>query len=100
MYARYCQLVPNYDQAREKIQELEKQLDDVNKQLQEQEEKHKQLYLQMYNKGIEAAKLEQQEQVQRTINLVIVLHYRYNILYVSHGLCIYTCWTGSSMFNN
>lgn len=56
--------MPNYDQARDKITELEKQLDDVNKQLQDQEEKNKQLYLQMYNKGMEAARLEQREQVR------------------------------------
>lgn len=35
---RYCQLAPDLEQAREKIQELEKQLDELNAQLQEYKE--------------------------------------------------------------
>lgn len=55
---RYCELVPNYEQAKERIHSLEKQLEEASKQLQDEETKHKSLYLQMYNKGVEAAKFE------------------------------------------
>lgn len=56
-------MVPDYEQAKEKIQELEKQLDEVVARLQEQEKSQKDLYLQMYNKGVQTAKFEQQEQL-------------------------------------
>ncbi|XP_026321458.1 uncharacterized protein LOC113231377 isoform X3 [Hyposmocoma kahamanoa] len=55
---RYCELLPNYEQARERIHALEKQLEDANRQLQDGESKHRSMYLQMYNKGVEAAKFE------------------------------------------
>ncbi|KAI4457056.1 grip domain [Holotrichia oblita] len=61
--ARYWQLVPELECARERITELEKQLDDACKKLQEQDEKHKQTYLQMYHQGQEAAKIEQEQRV-------------------------------------
>ncbi|XP_073961894.1 GRIP domain-containing protein quick-to-court isoform X2 [Choristoneura fumiferana] len=52
---RYCELLPNYEQAKEKIHILEKQLEEASKQLQEEESRHRAVYLQMYNKGVEAA---------------------------------------------
>ncbi|KAJ8712349.1 hypothetical protein PYW07_005191 [Mythimna separata] len=55
---RYCELLPNYEQARERIHSLEKQLEEVSKQLQDEESRHRSVYLQMYNKGVEAAKFE------------------------------------------
>lgn len=55
---RYCELLPNCEQAKERIYALEKQLEEVNKQLQDEETRHKSMYLQMYNKGVEAAKFE------------------------------------------
>lgn len=55
---RYCELLPNYEQAKERIHSLEKQLEEVSKQLQEEEARHRSIYLQMYNKGVEAAKFE------------------------------------------
>ncbi|XP_021189124.2 protein quick-to-court isoform X2 [Helicoverpa armigera] len=55
---RYCELLPNYEQAKERIHSLEKQLEEVSKQLQEEETRHRSIYLQMYNKGVEAAKFE------------------------------------------
>lgn len=55
---RYCELLPNYEQAKERIYVLEKQLEEASKQLQDEESKHRAVYLQMYNKGVEAAKFE------------------------------------------
>lgn len=55
---RYCELLPNYEQAKEKIYTLEKQLEKASKQLEDEESKHRSVYLQMYNKGVEAAKFE------------------------------------------
>lgn len=55
---RYCELLPNSEQAKERIHSLEKQLEEASKQLQDEESRHKAIYLQMYNKGIEAAKFE------------------------------------------
>lgn len=55
---RYCELLPNYEQAKERIHSLEKQLEEVSKQLQEEESRHRSVYLQMYNKGVEAAKFD------------------------------------------
>ncbi|KAL4709009.1 hypothetical protein ACJJTC_005870 [Scirpophaga incertulas] len=55
---RYSELLPNYEQAKERIHLLEKQLEEVNKQLQEEGNKQSTMYLQMYNKGVEAAKFE------------------------------------------
>ncbi|KAJ2945650.1 hypothetical protein O0L34_g482 [Tuta absoluta] len=55
---RYCELLPNYEQAKERIHMLERQLEEVSKQLQDDDSRHKSMYLQMYNKGMEAAKFE------------------------------------------
>ncbi|KAM3965892.1 LOW QUALITY PROTEIN: protein quick-to-court [Aphomia sociella] len=55
---RYCELLPNYEQAKERIHSLEKQLEEASRQLEEEESKHRSMYLQMYNKGVEAAKFE------------------------------------------
>lgn len=60
---RYCELMPNYEQAKERIHILEKHLEEVSKQLQEEEAKHRSVYLQMYNKGLEAAKFEIENKV-------------------------------------
>lgn len=55
---RYCQIMPDYEQAKERIRDLEKQLEEVSKQLAEQEEKQQKMYLQMYSKD--------KEQIQAT----------------------------------
>lgn len=55
---RYCELLPNYEQAKERIHSLEKQLEEASRQLQDEEGKHRAIYLQMYNKGVEAARFE------------------------------------------
>ncbi|XP_055635773.1 protein quick-to-court isoform X2 [Toxorhynchites rutilus septentrionalis] len=64
--SRYCDLVPDYDQAKERIRELEKQLEELHSQLQEQEHKANKMYLHMYSKGQEA---ERQEQADRALDM-------------------------------
>lgn len=61
--ARYWQLVPDLEAAREKIAELEQHLDEACRKLEEQNDKHKQMYLQMYQQGQEAAKMECEAQI-------------------------------------
>ncbi|XP_058119650.1 protein quick-to-court [Anopheles ziemanni] len=63
---RYCDLVPDYEQAKERIRELEKQLETLQAQLAEQEDKANKMYLHMYTKGQEA---ERQEQADRVIDM-------------------------------
>lgn len=60
---RYWELVPELDLAKEKIKELESQLDEACQKLDQQEEKHKKTYLEMYNQGHEAARLERENMV-------------------------------------
>ncbi|XP_065088913.1 protein quick-to-court isoform X2 [Ochlerotatus camptorhynchus] len=64
--SRYCDLVPDYEQAKERIRELEKQLEELHTQLQEQEGKANKMYLHMYAKGQEA---ERQQHADRVIDL-------------------------------
>lgn len=61
---RYWELVPDLDVARDRIKDLEHQLEEASRKLEEQEDKHKQLYLQMYSQGQEAARLEHENQVR------------------------------------
>lgn len=63
-FFRYWQLVPELECARERIKELEKELDEACKKLEDRDEKHKQTYLEMYNQGQEAARLEQEQKVK------------------------------------
>lgn len=64
--SRYCDLVPDYEQAKERIRELEKQLEELHAQLQNQESKANKMYLHMYAKGQEA---ERQQQSDRVIDM-------------------------------
>lgn len=49
--SRYADIVPDYEQAKERIRELEKQLDDLQRKLASYEQKQKQMYLHMYQQG-------------------------------------------------
>lgn len=49
--SRYADIVPDYEQAKERIRELEKQLDDLQRKLVSYEQKQKQMYLHMYQQG-------------------------------------------------
>lgn len=63
---RYADIVPDYEHAKERIRELEKQLEELQRRLAEHEEKQKQMYLHMYQKGQEAERIARADQV-RTI---------------------------------
>lgn len=67
---RYCEVRPSVDAAEARARELEMELEAVKTELaeqkallNEQEERNKQMYLRMYTKGQEAARLEQADQV-------------------------------------
>lgn len=67
---RYCEVRPSVDAAEARARELEAELEAVKTELaeqkallNEQEERNKQMYLRMYTKGQEAARLEQADQV-------------------------------------
>lgn len=60
---RYADLVPDYEQAKERIRELEKQLEDLQQKLQEQEDKQNKMYLHMFAKGQEAERIDHADKV-------------------------------------
>lgn len=67
---RYCEVRPTMDTAEARARELEAELEAVKTELSEQttllseqEERNKQMYLKMYAKGQEAARIEQADQV-------------------------------------
>nr|XP_033330771.1 uncharacterized protein LOC117222881 isoform X1 [Megalopta genalis]XP_033330772.1 uncharacterized protein LOC117222881 isoform X1 [Megalopta genalis]XP_033330773.1 uncharacterized protein LOC117222881 isoform X1 [Megalopta genalis] len=67
---RYCEVRPSVDAAETRARELEIELEAVKNELaeqksvlNEQEEKNKQMYLKMYAKGQEAARIEQADQI-------------------------------------
>ena len=67
---RYCEVRPSVDAAEARARDLEVELEAVKTELSEQkallneqEERNKQMYLRMYTKGQEAARLEQADQV-------------------------------------
>lgn len=69
---RYCEVRPAMDVAEARARELETELEavktELNEQktlLSEQEERNKQMYLKMYAKGQEAARIEQADQVRQ-----------------------------------
>uniref|UniRef100_A0A1I8PMZ0 GRIP domain-containing protein n=1 Tax=Stomoxys calcitrans TaxID=35570 RepID=A0A1I8PMZ0_STOCA len=59
---RYADIVPDYEHAKERIRELEKHLEDLQRKLAEHEEKQKQMYLHMYQKGQEAERIARADQ--------------------------------------
>ncbi|XP_078033547.1 GRIP domain-containing protein quick-to-court isoform X2 [Augochlora pura] len=67
---RYCEVRPSVDAAENRARELEIELEAVKNELaeqksviNEQEEKNKHMYLKMYAKGQEAARIEQADQI-------------------------------------
>ncbi|CAD6222129.1 GSCOCG00000743001-RA-CDS [Cotesia congregata] len=79
---RYCELRPSLDTAEVKVRDLEAELERTKTQLEEQkalfeeqEERNKQMYLKMYAKGQEAARLElndpASEQAPETPNVTV-----------------------------
>lgn len=66
-------MVPDLEAAKERIKELEQQLEDACKKLEQQEDKQKQTYLQMYNQGLAAAKLEQEKKVFANMCITLIM---------------------------
>lgn len=69
---RYCEVRPSMDAAETRTRELEAELEMIKKEfadqkalLDEQEERNKQMYLKMYAKGQEAARIEQADEVKK-----------------------------------
>lgn len=55
---RYFELRPMYDRSQEKIRELEREAAKLKDELTEAELRHQKMYLQMFLKGQQAAKLQ------------------------------------------
>lgn len=67
---RYCETRPSLDAAEARTKELESEVETLRTELAEQkslladqEERNKQMYLKMYSKGQEAARIEHADQV-------------------------------------
>lgn len=80
---RYCEVRPAMDVAEARARDLEAELEAVKTELNEQktlmseqEERNKQMYLKMYTKGQEAARIEQVDQVLRRSRLRVVEYMR------------------------
>jgi hypothetical protein len=69
---RFCELRVEYDRAQDKIREMERDTESLRRSMEEQEERHKTMYLKMYMKGQEAAKFEHADQVRghKTMHLM------------------------------
>ncbi|KAH8287925.1 hypothetical protein KR018_007300, partial [Drosophila ironensis] len=59
---RYSDMVPDYEQAKQRIRELEKQLEDLQRKLMEHEDKQNKMYLHMYQQGQEAERITRADQ--------------------------------------
>uniref|UniRef100_A0A0A1WW94 Protein Hook homolog 1 n=1 Tax=Zeugodacus cucurbitae TaxID=28588 RepID=A0A0A1WW94_ZEUCU len=59
---RYADIVPDYEHAKERIRELERQLEDLQRKLAEHEDKQNKMYLHMYQKGQEAERISRADQ--------------------------------------
>jgi len=59
---KYFELRPQVDELQKKIEALEKEKVDLRNQFEEKEERHKTMYLQMFNKGQEAAYFQESEE--------------------------------------
>lgn len=72
---RYSDIVPDYEHAKQRIRELEKQLEDLQRKLVEHEEKQNRMYLHMYQQGQEAERLTRADEVQcvELITILVVL---------------------------
>ncbi|ALC38239.1 qtc [Drosophila busckii] len=59
---RYSDIVPDYEHAKQRIHELEKQLEQLQRKLVEHEEKQNKMYLHMYQQGQEAERISRADQ--------------------------------------
>ncbi|XP_043275979.1 uncharacterized protein qtc isoform X2 [Venturia canescens] len=72
---RYCEIRPSMDAAEARVRDLGTELESAKNQLaeqkaifEEQEERNKQMYLKMYTKGQEAARIEQADKIYEQAN--------------------------------
>ncbi|XP_020714222.1 mucin-5AC isoform X2 [Ceratitis capitata] len=65
---RYADIVPDYEHAKERIRELEKQLEDLQRKLAEHEDKQNKMYLHMYQKGQEAERIARADQALELVH--------------------------------
>ncbi|KAH8329219.1 hypothetical protein KR074_006000 [Drosophila pseudoananassae] len=77
--SRYSDMVPDYEQAKQRIRELEKQLEDLQRKLMEHEEKQNKMYLHMYQQGQEAERITRADQVALFSSLRIMFLSKYLI---------------------
>nr|CAD7201865.1 unnamed protein product [Timema douglasi] len=66
---RYCELRTEHDQALDKLHHSNKERDVLRRTLEEQEERHKSMYLKMYLKGQEAARFEHADQAPERVSV-------------------------------
>ncbi|CAL4059788.1 unnamed protein product, partial [Meganyctiphanes norvegica] len=59
---KYFELRPQYDHSQEKIRELEREVGRVKEELAEAERRHQKMYLQMFIKGQQAARMQQDDE--------------------------------------
>ncbi|XP_055681877.1 protein quick-to-court, partial [Lutzomyia longipalpis] len=64
--ARFVDLMPDYEQAKERIKELERELDALQEKLNTQEDKQNKMYLHMYAKEREALRINHTDQEFQT----------------------------------
>ncbi|XP_011560260.3 protein quick-to-court isoform X2 [Plutella xylostella] len=62
--ARYGELLPSHEAARARVAALERELDALATQLQQDEARQRAAYLHMYNKGVEASKYEPDKELE------------------------------------
>ena len=71
---RYFELRPQHDRCIEKLKESEQTISTLKEEVVESERKHQKMYLQMYLKGQEAAKLEAADDaLEEAVILIIIL---------------------------
>ena len=73
-FFRYFELRPLYDRSQEKIRELESEVTKLKDELSESELRHQKMYLQMFLKGQQAAKLQAEDEQVRLIVMFLFVH--------------------------
>lgn len=81
--SRYADMVPDYEQAKERIRELERQLEDLQQKLQEQEDTQNKMYLHMFAKGQEAERIHHADKVNDAIGISIK-----SVFYLNFYVCL------------
>lgn len=63
LFSRYSQLLPKYEKVVSETEELEKENESLKATIKQQEENHRKMFLTIYKKGQEAARIEMEAQV-------------------------------------